>query len=95
MSQDGVPVMHVTAKARIRRKKWTIGYDRAAEVYGGRRRPKFDVERKWPGNVQLLYARLRSGHAKELRDYMYKIDQRDDLFCDCGLGVEQTIEHVM
>ena len=32
---------------------------------------------------------------KELREYMYKIDQVDDPFCDCGLGVEQTIKHVL
>ena len=95
MSQDGVPVTHATAKARIRREKWTIGHARAEEVYGERRRPKFEVEREWPRNVRSLYARLRSGHAKELRDYMYKIDQVDDPFCDCGLGVEQTIQHVL
>ena len=52
----------------------------------------------WPRNVRSLYARLRTGHAKELRDYRYKIDQEDDPFCDytgCGQEVAQTIQHVL
>ena len=98
LPQVGVPVTHATAKARIRREKWKIGHERAKKVYGERRCPKFEVEKRWPRNVRSLYARLRTGHAKELRDYRYKIDQEDDPFCDytgCGQEVAQTIQHVL
>ena len=66
-------------------------------MYGERRCPKFEVEKMWPRNVHSLYAHLRTGHAKELQDYRYKIDQEDNPFCDytgCGQEVAQTIEAI-
>ena len=52
----------------------------------------------WPRSVRSLYARLRYGHTKKLRDYWYNIVQEDDPFCDytdCGQEVAQTIQHVL
>ena len=45
--------------------------------------------------MRSLYARLRTGHAKQLKEYLYKIDAEDDPYCDCGLMEEQTIKHLL
>ena len=95
LPQEGIPVTHATAKARIRRTQWSLGHTRAEETYGERRCPKYQVERRWPRNMRSLYARLRTGHAKQLREYLYKIDAEDDPYCDCGLMEEQTIKHLL
>ena len=36
---------------------------------------------------------MRTGHAKELRQYRYLIDKEDDPMCECGM--EETIEHIL
>ena len=65
------------------------------EIYGARRSPRYDIERKWPRSVRRLYARLRTNHAKELRYYLYLIDVEDDPSCpECGFEKE-TIKHVL
>ena len=71
-----------------------ITHRRAEETYASRRKPRFDLEQKWPRSVRTLYARLRTGHVKELKQYRYLIDQEDDPYCECGMG-EETIEHLL
>ena len=51
------------------------------------------MEKTWPRHVRSLYARLRTGHCKELGNYAYMIEIADDPFCECG-DVE-TIDHVL
>ena len=94
LCQVVIPVSHEIVKARIKRKKWCITHDRAKQTYGDRRKPKFDVEKNWPRNVRRLFSRLRTGHAKELNQYAYLIDNEDDPTCVCG-DAEETIQHIL
>ena len=45
-------------KARIRRTKWKISHERVSRIYKNRRKPKIELERKWPRRVRTLYSRL-------------------------------------
>ena len=94
LPQEKVPVSHAIVKAKIKARKWTHTYDRAEKMYGKRRKPKMDIEKAWPRKVRTLFSRLRSGHAKQLKRYMYMIEKEDDPTCDCGQE-EETIEHVL
>ena len=94
LDQSDVPVSQKIVIAKIRGKKWSIEHARAKATYKDRRKPKFDVEKTWPRNVRMLYARLRTGHAKELAYYRYLIEADDDPMCECGKS-EETIQHVM
>ena len=93
LDQTEVPITHAIAKARIKRTKWSTTHKRAKEIFQEKRKPKLQVERQWPRRVQSLFSRLRSGHAKELRQYMYKIDVAEDPYCECG--EEESIIHVL
>ena len=86
---------HKIVKAKIKSTKWDITHERASATYGERRKPRFEIERAWPRNVQTLFARIRTGHAKELRYYRYLIETEEDPLCErCGEDNE-TIEHVL
>ena len=93
MAQNGIPVTHATAKARIKRVKWEVKHARAQETFGERRKPKFEVESAWTRGVRSLFSRLRTGHAPELKQFKYKIEAEDDPYCECG--EEETIKHVL
>ena len=77
----------------MRKRKWEVKHDRAKKTYGARKKPKMDIEKSWPRAVRTLYARLRSGHSKELKHYQYMIEIADDPFCECG--EVDTICHVL
>ena len=94
LSQEGIPVTHATAKARIKRTKWEVTHPRAMEIYGERRMPKVEIERKWVRKVRTLFSRLRTDHAPELKQYMYKIEGEDDPYCLCEES-EENIRHVL
>ena len=47
-----------------------------------------------PRKVRSLYARLRSGHSKELSYYSWLIEKQDDPSCKCE-AEKETIEHVV
>ncbi len=93
-SQDGIPVTHNIMKAKIKGRKWEVSHARALETYGDRRGPKMEVERPWPRSRRTLFARLRTGHAMELKAYRHKIEKEDDPNCE-HCGVPETIEHVL
>jgi len=95
MRQDDTPVTFEIAKARINRRKWQPTHTRAMDTYQERRQPRADIEKIWPRRVRTLFARLRSGHAKELRQYMYLIDQEDSPTCQACEEDDETIEHVL
>ena len=95
MNQDGIPVTHAIVKAKIKGRKWEVTHDRAMATFKDRREPRIEVEMKWPRKVRTLFARLRTGHAKELAYYRYLIESGDDAICEeCG-EEEETIEHVL
>jgi ribonuclease HI len=95
LQQKDTPVSYSIARAKIRSEKWEIKHERAKETFKHRRKPKSDIESKWPPEVRRTYARLRSGHAKELRDYLCFIQADEDATCkECGLE-DETIEHVI
>ena len=94
LCQVGIPVSHEIVKARIKRRKWSITHERAKVTYGDRRSPRFDVEKQWPRSERRLFARLGTGHAKELKRYAYLIDSEDDPTCICG-EAEESIQHVL
>ena len=93
--QSGIHVTEAIIKAKIKNEKWTISHPRAINTYGDRRSPKMEIERTWSRNVRSLYARLRTGHAKELKDYRHRIlEKEDDPNCET-CGIAETIEHVL
>ena len=94
MDQSQIPITLAIATAKIRKRKWSPTHKRALEIYQDKKKPKLEVERQWPRSVQSLYSRLRSNHAKELKQYMYRIDVADDPYCECNEGEESTI-HVL
>ena len=82
-------------KARIRRKKWIPTHDRVRKIYKERRKPKIELERKWPRKVRSAYSRLRTGHSKQLAYYRYLIEKEDSPeYPECGDG-DETIEHLV
>jgi ribonuclease HI/exonuclease III len=96
LSQADVPVIHAIVKAKIRARPWKVTYPLAKQIYGTRRQPRFDIEGKWPRDVRSLYSRLRTGHCKELADYMYIIEEEPSDKCvKCDQGQPETIKHVL
>ena len=93
LDQKEVPITQAIAIARVKKKRWPITHKRAKDIYQDKLKPNVEVERLWPRRVQSLFSRLRSGHAKELKQYLYKIDVADDPLCECG-EVEST-EHIL
>ena len=93
--QVDIPVTHQIVKSKIKSRKWTVEHLKANETYGDLRKPKFKEERKWPKKTRSLYSRLRTGHAKELKHYRWRIEQEDDALCEeCG-EEDETIEHIL
>ena len=94
MSQDDIPVTHAITKAKIKARKWQIEHPRAKAMYGERRRPREEIEKRWPRSVRTLYGRLRTGHAKELNYYQHKLHNIDSPNCEVCNEIE-SIEHVL
>ena len=92
--QSGIPVTRDIIKARIKRRPWEVTHERALATYGKRRKPKFEIEKQWPKNVRVLFVRLRTGHAMELKWYRHFIGMEEEDVCE-GCGVPETIEHVL
>ena len=95
MNQANVPVTQNIVRAKIKARKWTVTHERAAPMYGDRRCPKFEIERRWPRDVRRNFQQLRTGHSKLLKKYRYIIDLEEDPYCDCGMIEEETLEHVL
>ena len=95
MAQDDTPVTHKSVNAKISGRKWEIRHTRAKETYADKRGPKVEVEKNWPCSVRTLYSRLRTGHAKELAYYRYKIDKDNDPFCRPFEGEHESIKHIL
>ena len=93
LDQSEIPITYAIAQARVKKRKWEVQHQRARDTYGERKKPKMEIEKVWPRSVRTLYARLRSGHCKELKHYQYMIDVADDPFCECG--EVDTIQHVL
>ena len=64
MCQDNFPVTHQIVKAKIKARRWEVTHEQAKNTYKERRKPKVEVEKKWPRHVRSLFARLRTGHAE-------------------------------
>ena len=95
MNQEGIPVTHDIDKAKIKARTWPVKHQRAKETYQGTRKPKSKIEKKWPKCVRSLYARLRTGHVKELKTYRHRLGLEEDGICaECKLE-DETIEHVL
>ena len=93
--QTGVPVSPKITKAKIKQAKWTVTHTRALEIFGDKRCPKYEIEKTWSRTVRTAFARIRSGHYKELKDYRHRIlEQEDDPNCE-ECGVPETTEHVL
>ena len=98
MCQENAAVTFNIVKAKIKNRKWEIGHGtdgRAAKMFGERRRPTKE-ERSWPEKIQRVFARLRCGHAKELKEYQKRIGTASSGICIyCDLDEEETVEHVL
>jgi len=98
MCQKDAPVTFSIVKAKIKNKKWDIGEGtdgRAALMFGDRRTPKKE-EKSWPEKTQRTYARIRCGHAKELKSYQKRIGMTSSGICIyCDLDEKETVEHVL
>ena len=95
MEQSTIPVTQSIVQAKIKARKWSVHHERAQTIYGERRGPKTEIESKWPRDERRVYQQLRTGHCKYLQNYRYLIDLEDDAICDCGLGEEETLKHVL
>ena len=95
LNQDNTPVTHQIVKAKIKARKWRNTHKRAIDTYGNRRKPKFEIERKWPKAVRTLFSRLRTGHANELKAYQLRLNTVEDGRCEECNEEEETIEHVL
>ena len=94
LTQTDIPVTHKIVKAKIKSRKWVITHERASQMYGNRRGPKFEIESKWPRSVRRTFQQLRTEHSPLLRKYQYLIDNIDDATCDCEVE-DETLEHVL
>ena len=94
MDQDGIPVTHAITKAKVKAQKWQPTHSRAKKIYGEKRRPRVEIEKKWPRRVRTLYGRLRTGHAKELNYYQHKIGNILSPNCEVCDEIED-IDHVL
>ena len=94
MCQSGIPVTRNIIKARVKRRPWEVKHERVLATFGNRRKPKFEIEKEWPKRVCVLFTRLRSGHAMELKGYRHFIGIEEDDLCN-SCGVPETIEHVL
>ena len=95
LDQSMIPVTHQIVKAKIKGRKWEIEHPRAKITYGEARKPNFKIEREWPKKARTLYSRLRTGHAKELKQYRHRIEQEDDALCEMCQMEEETTEHIL
>ena len=95
MDQSLIPVTHQIVKAKIKDRKWKIEHPRAKITYGEARKPNFKIEREWPKKVRTPYSRLRTGHAKELKQYRNRIEQEDDALCEMCQMEEETTKHIL
>ena len=84
LDQADIPITYDIAQARVRKEKWEVTHERAKEIYAEQKKPKWEVEKVWPRSVRSLFARLRSGHCRELTRYQYMIEVADDPYCECG-----------
>ena len=71
LNQTNAPITYGIARAKIKNMKWAVEGERAKETFGERRNTKQE-EKSWTASTRRLYARLRSGHAKELKDYRHR-----------------------
>jgi ribonuclease HI len=95
MNQSEAPVTFSVAKAKIRNKKWKIEHERAAEIFGERRKPR-KIEKTWPSETRRTFARLRTNHAKELRHYRHRIGVDTAATCIfCEMDEDETIDHIL
>ena len=78
LDQQGAPVTFGIIRAKIRNAKWTISHPRATETFGDKRKPMMNIEEEWPAETRRSFARLRSGHAKELKAYRKTINLEED-----------------
>jgi ribonuclease HI len=94
LCQKGVPISQKIVKAKIKNQKWKVGHARAGGIYGERRKPRIEIEKTWSRRVRTLYARIRTGHAKELKAYRHDIEKEDDPNCET-CNVPEDTEHVL
>jgi len=96
LDQANAPVTFRIVRAKIRNRRWEIGGEKAKGIFGERRKP-LEVEKSWPAHTRRLYARLRSGHAKELRDYQHRFLKTDATgWCiHCDMEEAETINHIL
>ena len=76
-NQTDVPVTSKIIKAKIKGRRWKVKHERAIQINKNRRQPRMEVEAKWPKSVRSLYARLCTGHSKELNYYKWRIEKTD------------------
>ena len=85
----------VWGEEKIKGEKWRPKHERAAKMFGERRKPK-EIEKGWKERIKRLYGRLRSDHAKELRAYQKRVGIVSEGICIyCDTDEEETIEHVL
>ena len=93
--QDDAPVTFGIVRAKIRNLPWRVTHVRALETFGEAKKPKFDVEKKWPASARRLYSRLRTGHAVELNSYAKFIGKDEDDMCPLCEQEIDKIKHVI
>ena len=94
-AQTNVPVSIKIRKAKIKNIKWQPSHPRATTIYGDKRSPKLEIERRWSRKIRSLYARLRTGHAKELQEYRHRVLEKEESPNCRECNVPEDTEHVL
>ena len=98
LDQNNVPVSQKIRLAKVKNAKWNLPnpiHPRASAIYREYRTPKMNIEKKWPRKVRSLYARLRTGHAKELADYQHRMLEKIDSPNCVECNTTEDTEHVL
>ena len=87
---------HKIVKAKIKNRKWEITHPRAKVTYMEKRAPRKEIEKAWPRKVRTMYARLRTEHEKNLKDWRFRmLGKEENSRCEkCELEPETTI-HIL
>ena len=96
LDQSATIVTRKIVKAKIKNTSWKITHPRAKAIFGRRRGPRRNIEKNWSRRARSMFARLRTDHAKELKEFRYRILKTEETpDCDlCGLEAETSM-HIL
>ena len=94
--QQLIPIERdIIVKPKIKSKKQEITHEGAKSKFGNRRKPKIEIERKWPQKVRILYSKMRTNHCTSLKVYQHKLEEEKEKNCRLCKEKVETSEHLI